>query len=174
MWTLADDLDQRQPHPEAAALFERHLDLRPLGRRTRGLVRCPFHDDYTPSLSVDIRVGVFHCFGCGVEGGVRKFAELVGERQPAAIRPRREPRDPLFAARVRVFEMARRQPWVAWQQRYAAADTVRTRLRDVDRMRKAATAWGDTGPAWELLALAAAIETEVLALEHAVDMAEAG
>ena len=29
---------------------------------------CPFHDDATPSLSVDPEKGLWRCFGCG-EGG---------------------------------------------------------------------------------------------------------
>jgi DNA primase len=29
---------------------------------------CPFHDDKTPSLSVDPEKGLYHCFGCGESG----------------------------------------------------------------------------------------------------------
>jgi DNA primase len=29
---------------------------------------CPFHDDKTPSLSVDAEKGLYHCFGCGESG----------------------------------------------------------------------------------------------------------
>ena len=49
-------------------------------RGPRGIVRCLFHQDKTPSLSIDIERGLFHCFGCGASGGVRKFAELLGEK----------------------------------------------------------------------------------------------
>lgn len=45
----------------------------------RGLVLCLFHQEKTPSLSIDLEKGVFHCFGCGAEGGVKRFAELLGE-----------------------------------------------------------------------------------------------
>jgi DNA primase len=48
-------------------------------RNGRGVVLCLFHQEKTPSLSIDLEKGVFHCFGCGVGGGVKKFAELVGE-----------------------------------------------------------------------------------------------
>lgn len=49
-------------------------------RGSRGRVKCPFHDGKTDtSLSIDTDKGVFYCFGCGVKGGVRAFAELVGE-----------------------------------------------------------------------------------------------
>jgi DNA primase len=30
--------------------------------------RCPFHQDDTPSLSIDPAKGLWHCFGCGVGG----------------------------------------------------------------------------------------------------------
>jgi hypothetical protein len=40
---------------------------------------CPFHSEKTPSLSIDLAKAVFYCFGCGVSGGVKRFAELVGE-----------------------------------------------------------------------------------------------
>ena len=45
----------------------------------RGIALCIFHQEKTPSLSIDLEKGVFHCFGCGRGGGVRDFARLVGE-----------------------------------------------------------------------------------------------
>ena len=32
-------------------------------------VKCCFHDDKTPSLSINLIDGYFRCFGCGVKGG---------------------------------------------------------------------------------------------------------
>jgi DNA primase len=32
-------------------------------------LRCPFHDDATPSLSIHAETGKFHCFGCHAKGG---------------------------------------------------------------------------------------------------------
>ena len=32
-------------------------------------LRCPFHDDKTPSLSISAQTGKFHCFGCHAKGG---------------------------------------------------------------------------------------------------------
>lgn len=37
------------------------------------MARCPFHDDGTPSLSVDPIKNVWHCFGCGAAGSVIDF-----------------------------------------------------------------------------------------------------
>lgn len=38
---------------------------------------CPFHDDHTPSLSLNDELGSFNCFGCGVHGGLVKFIALL-------------------------------------------------------------------------------------------------
>jgi len=32
------------------------------------LIKCPFHEDTTPSLSISLSKGVYHCFGCNAEG----------------------------------------------------------------------------------------------------------
>jgi DNA primase len=45
--------------------------LRKRGRTWEGL--CPFHDEKTPSFSVDAEKGLFYCFGCHQGGDVFKF-----------------------------------------------------------------------------------------------------
>jgi hypothetical protein len=65
-------------HDRFLALLEQHVHkLHIRGSRATGL--CPFHQDRNPSFSADLDKCVFHCFGCGAGGGVKKFAELVGE-----------------------------------------------------------------------------------------------
>jgi hypothetical protein len=39
-------------------------------------ILCPFHNDTDPSCSVNLEKGLFHCFGCGVEGDKVKFVKL--------------------------------------------------------------------------------------------------
>jgi len=49
-------------------------------RRTSGsgfMGLCPFHDERTPSFSVDAAKKMFHCFGCGEQGDVFTFVELT-------------------------------------------------------------------------------------------------
>jgi DNA primase len=46
-------------------------DLRRVGTRHVGL--CPFHDERTPSLSVNAEHGLYHCFGCGASGDAISF-----------------------------------------------------------------------------------------------------
>src|SRR5258708_28195712 len=49
--------------------------------------RCPFHQERTPSFSVNRDMGVFKCFGCGVGGDAFKFVMLTeGMTYPEAIR----------------------------------------------------------------------------------------
>ena len=50
-----------------------YTDLRRAGQRLQGL--CPFHEERTPSFSVDPSEKLYHCFGCGVGGDVIKFVE---------------------------------------------------------------------------------------------------
>jgi len=42
---------------------------------------CPFHEEKTPSFSVNLKGQYFHCFGCGVGGDVFRFLELY-ENKP--------------------------------------------------------------------------------------------
>jgi DNA primase len=46
-------------------------DLRRVGSRHVGL--CPFHDERTPSFSVNAEHALYHCFGCGESGDAISF-----------------------------------------------------------------------------------------------------
>ena len=136
-------------------VFARHLDLAPLGQRRRGLVRCIFHADRTASLSVDLDAGVFNCFGCMASGGVKAFAERVGEWQAATTSPvrQRSPRDEALADAHR--QLARLAPHL---DVYRQADEIRHDHQLVAAVRAVATRLGDTDLSWELLAVAADLE----------------
>jgi DNA primase len=58
---------------DMAELVGTKTDLRRVGSRWTGL--CPFHDERTPSLSVDPERGLYHCFGCGVGGDAIRFVQ---------------------------------------------------------------------------------------------------
>jgi len=46
---------------------------------------CPLHDEKTPSFFVNIKTGVYHCFGCGDGGGPLQFyASYYGCSHPEA------------------------------------------------------------------------------------------
>jgi DNA primase len=54
-------------------LINHYTDLRRNGSQYMG--RCPFHEDNSPSFSVNPHDKVYHCFGCGVGGDVFKFVQ---------------------------------------------------------------------------------------------------
>ncbi len=59
---------------EAADIVEivgEHVRLKKRGRTWEGL--CPFHEEKTPSFSVDAEKGLYYCFGCHQGGDVFKF-----------------------------------------------------------------------------------------------------
>ena len=58
---------------DIAEVVSAYTDLRRAGQRLQGL--CPFHEERTPSFSVDPSEKLYHCFGCGVGGDVIKFVE---------------------------------------------------------------------------------------------------
>lgn len=150
--------------PDAAELFARHLDLSPLRHRPRGVVKCIFHRDRTASLSVDLDRGVFHCFGCGEQGGVKRFAELVGERPPRA---RADFVDNAHDVPVALRDERRRQGrMTTWADLSATMRALHALERLVEAARTHAT---ESVQAWEILADAAEVETfaaaETAALE---------
>jgi len=51
-----------------------YVPLKPGGSRLKGL--CPFHQEKTPSFSVDPKLQLFYCFGCSTGGDLFKFVML--------------------------------------------------------------------------------------------------
>lgn len=69
---------------------DRQVILSLPGAKVRGewaVIRCPFHNDTNPSLSVKIKaphVGAFKCFSCGEKGNYSKLADKLGIDTAAA------------------------------------------------------------------------------------------
>ena len=51
--------------------IRKYITLSRKGSEYIGL--CPFHDEKTPSFTINDAKGFYHCFGCGVHGDVIKF-----------------------------------------------------------------------------------------------------
>jgi DNA primase len=68
-----DSVDRVKQAADIVEVISAHTDLRRQGVRYVGL--CPFHDERTPSFSVEPTEKLYHCFGCGVGGDVIKFVE---------------------------------------------------------------------------------------------------
>ena len=47
------------------------------GRYPQYMGKCPFHNDKSPSLSVNTEIKKWHCFGCGKSGDLIDFVELA-------------------------------------------------------------------------------------------------
>ena len=60
---------------DMVALVGARTDLRRVGTRWTGL--CPFHDERTPSFSVNAEHKLYHCFGCGESGDAIKFVQAT-------------------------------------------------------------------------------------------------
>ncbi len=69
----AESLERLKQTADIVEVISAHTDLRRQGARMVGL--CPFHEERTPSFSVDPQEKLYHCFGCGVGGDVIKFVE---------------------------------------------------------------------------------------------------
>jgi len=91
-----------------------------------GMVKCPFHDDETPSMKVYPATNTFNCFGCDKNGdqiefcvlkegdkhkGILKATELTGVTEPVKNKPKQEkpPQDPTppkerIAILTKIFE----------------------------------------------------------------------
>ena len=61
-----ESIDRVKDAVDMVELVGARTELRRAGGRMVGL--CPFHDERTPSFSVNVEQKLYHCFGCG-EGG---------------------------------------------------------------------------------------------------------
>jgi DNA primase len=69
----SESLERVKQAADIVEVVSAHTDLRRQGVRYVGL--CPFHEERTPSFSVEPTEKLYHCFGCGVGGDVIKFVE---------------------------------------------------------------------------------------------------
>jgi hypothetical protein len=91
------DVDALRASVDLAEVVGRYVRLKPNGREFHGL--CPFHDERSPSFTVNPAKGFVHCFGCGahhdVVGFVMRIAnvdflaacEQLGHREYAPAAP---------------------------------------------------------------------------------------
>ena len=140
-----------------------HTRLKKGGRSWKGL--CPFHNERTPSFTVDRDKGLYHCFGCGAGGDVIHFVrqidrldfpeavEALASRFGVAI-PKRASRGPRDEQRERLLAA------VAAAQRFYAAELAKPgnpaaeylENRGVPETVTKALGLGYAPPGWETLA----------------------
>ena len=70
-----DSIERLRQTVDMAELVGAKTELKRSGQQLMGV--CPFHDERSPSFSVDPVQKVFHCFGCGEGGDLFKFVQLT-------------------------------------------------------------------------------------------------
>jgi len=62
-------------HDGYREFYSRHFpnEINEDGSKDQFKVRCRFHNDTNPSLSINVSNGLYHCFGCGVKGNIFDF-----------------------------------------------------------------------------------------------------
>ena len=68
---MTDSIQEIRDRIDLVELVSRHVALRRAGNSFKGL--CPFHQEKTPSFTVNPQGGFFKCFGCGVGGDCFSF-----------------------------------------------------------------------------------------------------
>jgi DNA primase len=73
---VEEDIQALRERADLAAIVAEYTGLtRAGGGRLKGL--CPFHQEKTPSFTVDPARGLFHCFGCGKGGDLYAFVQAL-------------------------------------------------------------------------------------------------
>jgi DNA primase len=72
---LDEDIARVREATDMVALASEHIALKRVGRRFQGL--CPFHQEKTPSFSINPELGVYMCFGCQKSGDAITFIREV-------------------------------------------------------------------------------------------------
>ena len=67
-------LDDLKSQTDIVAVVGDVVPLKKAGATWKGL--CPFHQEKSPSFTVNRDKGVFYCFGCGAGGDAVRFVEM--------------------------------------------------------------------------------------------------
>src|SRR3954447_3435875 len=69
----SESLERVRAAADIVEVIQGYTELRRRGARFTGL--CPFHDERTPSFSVDPSEKLYYCFGCQAGGDVFTFLQ---------------------------------------------------------------------------------------------------
>jgi DNA primase len=75
MGILDEDVVRVRESADIVGVISQHTQLRKVGTRWTGL--CPFHNEKSPSFSVNATDGLYYCFGCRVSGDVITFVREI-------------------------------------------------------------------------------------------------
>ena len=84
MYVDKSKIEEIKNRVDIVDLVSEYLTLKKAGRNFTGL--CPFHQEKTPSFSVNRDKQIFYCFGCGEGGNVITFLMKIADKTfPEAI-----------------------------------------------------------------------------------------
>lgn len=162
-----DSIERVREAADIVDLIGTRTDLRRVGTRWVGL--CPFHEERTPSFSVNADKGVYHCFGCGAGGDAIGFlretdaldfvdaveqlaerynVELKREREDPAEEERRKRRGRLLALLERTTVFYEKYLWGSDDAR-AAREYLAARGLAEETLRAYRVGWAPSG--WDRL-----------------------
>src|SRR5713101_1181100 len=75
MGILDEDVARVRDTTDLVAVASEHVALKRVGQRWMGL--CPFHQEKTPSFSINPTLGLYSCFGCQRSGDAITFVREV-------------------------------------------------------------------------------------------------
>ena len=75
MGIVDEDIARVRESTDLVAVVSGYTQLKRVGQRWSGL--CPFHNEKSPSFSVNPEKGVYYCFGCQVRGDVISFVRDI-------------------------------------------------------------------------------------------------
>ncbi len=160
-----EDVARVRAATDIVALIGEHAALKRQGRRWVGL--CPFHDEKTPSFSVNAEEGLYYCFGCQASGdvitfvrqvesldfveAVRRLAERAGIsiREDPATQAEWTRKGPLYEAMAKAVELYHERLLSA-PDAGPARDYLRSRGYDGEVVRLFKLGWAPEG--WDWLA----------------------
>jgi hypothetical protein len=136
------DLEAIRRRVSLVQLVGRRVKLRRAGREFAGL--CPFHQEKSPSFTVNDEKGFYHCFGCGAHGDLFRFvADIEGLSFLDAVKSLAE------AGEASVTEAPERSsPRALERERRAPADVVDSAELGAWLWRQSVRARGTPVEAW--------------------------
>jgi DNA primase len=172
MGILDEDVAAVRAASDIVGVISQYVQLRREGQRWKGL--CPFHDEKTPSFSVNANEGVWYCFGCQARGdaitfvrevrhlGFPEAVEWLAERAGVTLRYSDRNEAEGRKRRTRLLEIMGRA--VAWYHERllsapdagAARSYLRKRGLDGDVVREYQLGWAPA--AWDALCRALRLE----------------
>jgi DNA primase len=170
-----EDVARVRAATDIVALIGEHAALKRQGTRWVGL--CPFHQEKSPSFSVNAEQGLYYCFGCQRSGdaisfvrdvehvdfveAVRRLADRAGVTitEDAAVTAERQKRNPLYDAMSQAVDFYHERLLVA-PDGGPARDYLRSRGYDGDVVRAFKLGWAPEG--WDTLARHLKVSDRVL------------